>query len=242
MEGVIQNFWVHLDELVIAPLSQLWVGLEDGERGFLFVLVGVALAAGFLIGRWRKALGLDGFQNLGEVIVSGVLGSDFAAPDYHLMNHVTVRLKDGTTQIDHILVSRFGVFVIETKHYKGWIFGDAVGRTWTQVLFNDRFRFQNPILQNRRHVSAVQSLLDFLPPGAVQSLVVFTGDAEFKTELPQGVFTIEKMKAQIEQQKEEVMTLNRMQFCVGRLETERLSISHNTDVEHAENLARWGRK
>ena len=50
------------------------------------------------------------------------------------------------------------------------------------------------------------------------------------------------MKAHIERQREEVMSLDRMQFCVGRLETERLSISHNTDVEHAESLARWHRK
>jgi hypothetical protein len=38
------------------------------------------------------------------------------------MNHVTIRMDDGTTQVDHILVSRFGVFVIETKHYTGWLF------------------------------------------------------------------------------------------------------------------------
>ena len=39
------------------------------------------------------------------------------------MNHITLRLGTGTTQIDHILLSRFGVFVIETKDYTGWIFG-----------------------------------------------------------------------------------------------------------------------
>jgi hypothetical protein len=60
------------------------------------------------------------------------------------MNHVTLQLTDGTTQIDHILVSRFGVFVIETKDYKGWIFADATRANWTQVLFKVKFKFQNP--------------------------------------------------------------------------------------------------
>ncbi len=109
------------------------------------------------------------------------------------MNHVTIQLDDGTTQVDHILISRFGVFVIETKDYNGWIFANATEETWTQVLFRRRFKFQNPIFQNKRHVRAVQGVLDFLPPGTVRSVVVFTGEAEFKTETPQGVTTISQL-------------------------------------------------
>ena len=80
--------------------------------------------------------------------------ANFSGPDFHLLNHITLKIKDGTTQIDHILVSRFGVFVIETKDYKGWIFANAMHATWTQVLYRVRFKFQNPILQNMRHVRA----------------------------------------------------------------------------------------
>src|SRR4051812_39136942 len=141
------------------------------------------------------------------------------------MNHVTLQMNDGTTQVDHILVSRFGVFVIETKHYKGWIFANANQANWTQVLFNWKFKFQNPILQNIRHVRAVQRLLDFLPPAAIKSVVVFTGEAEFKTEIPQGVFGLYELVDYLREQTVEVMSLNRLQFCVGRLETERLAVS-----------------
>jgi hypothetical protein len=35
----------------------------------------------------------------------------FLAPDYHLLNHVTLDTEDGNTLIDHIHVFRFGVFV-----------------------------------------------------------------------------------------------------------------------------------
>jgi hypothetical protein len=97
--------------------------------------------------------------------VSRELGKRFVAPDYHLLNHLTLRLKGETTQIDHVLVSRFGVFVIETKHYNGWIFADSGDRQWTQVLYRVKNRFQNPIRQNYKHVCAVQELLDFLPEG-----------------------------------------------------------------------------
>lgn len=204
----------------------------------LYVLF--ALAVGFVIGRYvaGRASRFSGFQNHGEALLSRVALTNFGPPGYHLMNHVTVQLKDGTTQIDHILVSRFGVFVIETKDYKGWIFANAKQANWTQVLFNAKFKFQNPILQNFRHVCAVRDLLDFLPSEAVKSAVVFTGDAEFKTEVPQGVFTLSGFVDYLHEQTSEVMSINRVQFCVGRLETARLAISGKTDVEHIESLDR----
>ncbi len=197
----------------------------------------VALAVGFVIGRYR-ARRHTSFQNRSEALLSRVALTNFRPPDYHLMNHITLRMGDGTTQIDHILVSRFGVFVIEAKDYKGWIFADTRQAKWTQVLYQWRFRFQNPLHQNIRHVRAVQQLLDFLPPDNVKSIVVFTGDAEFRTEIPQGVFSISGFVEYLRAQTVEVMSRNRVQFCVGRLETARLAISGKTDVEHVESLRR----
>jgi hypothetical protein len=67
---------------------------------------------------------------------------------------------------------------------------------------------------------------------------VFTGEAGFKTEVPWGVFNISEFIEYLREQTHEVMSLNRVQFCVGRLETGRLAISEETDVEHAEYLRR----
>ena len=86
--------------------------------------------------------------------------------------------------------------------------------------------------------SGGQGLLDFLPPEAVKSIVVFSGDAEFKTETPQGVIEIGQLTEYPRQQTEVVMSPNRLQFCVGRLETTRLAVSRATDVEHIQSLAR----
>jgi hypothetical protein len=198
----------------------------------LYILA--ALVFGFAMGRYRAS----SFQNRGEALLARTVGESFAHPEYHLMNHVTLQLKDGTTQIDHILVSRFGVFVIETKDYKGWIFANPKQSQWTQVLFKKKFRFQNPMFQNIRHVRAVQDLLDFLPPDAIRPIVVFTGEAEFKTEVPQGVFSLRQLIDHLHEHRTEVMSVNRVQFCVGRLETARLAISKQTDVEHVRSLQR----
>ncbi len=246
-DDLVQSISTLLNNLAIQPITQFFLGLNQGDRTVFYVLLGTAVALGFVIGRRRtfrdsrqifRIWRFPSFQNSGEALVSRVLLSHFGPPDYHLMNHVTIRMDDGTTQVDHILVSRFGVFVIETKDYSGWIFANPTEATWTQVLFRRKFKFQNPIFQNKRHVRAVQGLLDFLPPGAIKSVVVFSGEAEFKTETPQGVMTIGQLAEYLRYQTEEVMSLNRVQFCVGRLETARLAISGETDVEHIQSLAR----
>jgi hypothetical protein len=246
-DDLAQSISALFNDLAIQPIAQFFLGLNQGDRTVLYVLLATAVALGFVIGRRQtfrgsrrifRAWRFPSFQNSGEALVSRVLLSHFGPPDYHLMNHVTIRMDDGTTQVDHILVSRFGVFVIETKDYNGWIFANSREATWTQVLFRHRFKFQNPIFQNKRHVRAVQGLLDFLPPGAIKSVIVFSGEAEFKTETPQGVITISQLVEYLRHQTEKVMSLNRVQFCVGRLETARLAISGETDVEHIQSLAR----
>lgn len=239
LKDFVETIWARLNELALSPLAEFYRGLGEDERIVLYILLAAVAALGFIVGRRRafRAATLR-FQNRGEVAVSNHLRRHFRPPDYHLMNHVTLQMEDGTTQVDHVLVSRFGVFVIETKHYSGWLFGSANDKTWTQVHFRARFKFQNPVFQNRRHVRAVQELLDFLPAAAVRSVVVFSGRAQFKTEIPEGVVTIESLRDFVAQHAEEVMSLNRMQFCVGRLETARLALSSETDVEHIESLAR----
>ncbi len=237
-----------LSELVLQPLKQFFLGLNAGDQLVLSILLAASAVLGFVLGRRRAnrdgvyrifgAWRFPAFQNSGEARVSHVLRSHFSPPDYHLMNHVTIRMDDGTTQVDHVLVSRFGVFVIETKDFNGWIFANATDATWTQVHFRRKFKFQNPIFQNFRHMRAVEGLLDFLPPEAIKSVVVFSGNAEFKTTTPHGVIAIGDLAEYLRRQTDEVMSLNRLQFCVGRLETARLAISGETDVEHIQSLAR----
>jgi Nuclease-related domain len=201
---------------------------------YLLAALALGCALGYGLARFRTA----SYQNRGETLVSRKLQSHFSPPDFHLLNHITLKLGGSTTQIDHILISRFGVFVIETKDYNGWIFANAKHPTWTQVLYGGKFKFQNPITQNQYHLQAVQELLDFLPPSAIKSVVVFVGNAEFKTEVPAGVCSLSALVEYIRNHSEEVLSLNRVQFSVGRLETARLAVSGQTDLAHLQNLER----
>ena len=201
----------------------------------------LSLSIGFTLG--YSAHRVYSSQNRGELLVRKAIKKHFHSPNYHLLNHITLKHGKSTTQIDHILVSSYGVFVIETKNYKGWIFANPKHETWTQVLFKAKFKFQNPIYQNHRHVVAVRELLDFLPQETIKSVVVFSGDAEFKTDMPNSVFTLPMLIEYLSSCTEELLSLNRVQFSVGRIETARLEISEMTDVEHVKALQkRYGHK
>ena len=191
-----------------------------------------------LLGYSAKTYRAYQFQNLGETLVRRALTGYLPSHSWHLLNNVTLQTPDGTTQIDHVLVSRFGVFVIETKPYRGWIFGDGKSKEWTQVVWGRKYRFQNPLHQNYRHLKAITSTLDFLTPEQIFGVVVFTGAAEFKTEQPSNVYSLEGLLSHLKNLNQELITENRMQFCVGRLECIRLALTQETDIEHRINLAK----
>ena len=78
---------------------------------------------------------------------------------YKRFHNLVVSTKNGTTQIDHVFLSRFGIFVVETKNYNGWIFGSESQKSWTQVLHKKKSTFQNPLHQNYRHTKALSEHL-----------------------------------------------------------------------------------
>lgn len=124
---------------------------------------------------------------LGEALVRSRLEKNLPPDKYVVINNLYLPLGNrGTTQIDHVVVSPFGVFVIETKTFTGWVFGDKHSTQWTQMIHGKKFRFQNPIRQNWLHICAISDNLG-LPKDFLRGIVVFAGDAEFKTSMPEGV-------------------------------------------------------
>jgi hypothetical protein len=85
-----------------------------------------------------------------------------------------------------LVVSPYGLFVVELKDRSGWIFADEGDAYWTAVHFSGKYLFQNPLRQNFGHVKALQELLG-IGSRAIHSVVVFRGRFEFKTPVPEGV-------------------------------------------------------
>ncbi|HIF9335671.1 TPA: NERD domain-containing protein [Photobacterium damselae] len=157
---------MNIFEVFINVLEQVWYLLP------LLLIVSVFKS------RWLKGI-------FGEYLVNRLL-SKLPESDYTLIKDVTLPTSDGTTQVDHIVVSKYGIFVVETKNMKGWIFGSTRQKLWTQKIYRHSSKFQNPLHQNYKHIKALETLLgcsaDYL-----HSVIVFIGDSTFKTEMPPNV-------------------------------------------------------
>ncbi len=172
---------------------------------------------------------------IGEGVVNLAAKLRLDSNIYHVIKDVTIPSKNGTTQIDHVIVSKFGVFVIETKNWSGWIWGKENDRTWTQKTHGKTSAPQNPLRQNDGHVCALSDLLD-LPKDKIHGVVCFMGDAEFKNGVPEGVFLEGHCINHIESFRNEVFTTEEVSALTHEIESGRLKRGFKTDRQHVQQL------
>ena len=171
---------------------------------------------------------------LGETVINVAMWLKLEKDVYHRLNGITLpRANGGSTQIDHIIVSVYGIFVIETKNYKGWIYGSENQRQWTQVFQNgSKFKFQNPLRQNYLHIKTLADLLG-LELSYFHSMIAFIGECELKTrdELPEYVLT-SGMVSYVKKKQEKILTEDEVASIVEQINSNRFSKSWRTNREH----------
>lgn len=141
-----------------------------------FVLLILFLIGIFIFSLFRtKIKGIEG-----ETAVSIILYA-LDKSSYKIINNIVLKTGENTSQIDHVVISDFGVIVIETKNYKGWIFGYENSEYWTQAIYGYKSKFYNPIRQNSGHIRALRKCLaDYYPSLEYKSVIVFTESADIK--------------------------------------------------------------
>lgn len=173
----------------------------------------------------------------GERQVHNALTSVLNEKDYRVLSDLILPLAGGTTQLDHLVLSTYGVFVIETKNMSGWIFGDAEQEKWTQVQKGGKKRsFQNPLRQNYAHVKAVQEILG-IDKQVLHNFVVFTGTAEPKTDMPENVaWGLQALGRLIGVRKQHVISDAEVNAYVHKLQNQALENTRAVRKEHLQNL------
>jgi hypothetical protein len=171
---------------------------------------------------------------LGETVINVAMWLKLEKDVYHRLNGITLpRDKGGSTQIDHIIVSVYGIFVIETKNYKGWIYGSEKQRQWTQAFPNgSKFKFQNPLHQNYLHIKTLADLLG-LELSYFHSMIAFIGECELKTrdELPEHVLT-SGMVSYVKKKQDKLLTEDEVKSIVEQINSNKFSKSWRTNREH----------
>jgi hypothetical protein len=184
----------------------------------LVLLAGLVSALGNF---FRERLVPCGKGRLGEAAVNRRLRRSLDPRLYQLLPNVILPIPGGTTQIDHVLLSPFGIFVIETKTYAGWIYGGERDATWTQVLYRHKERFQNPLRQNYLHTQTLSEITGLLPEYFL-SVVVFAGDAQLKTRMPPNVIYLRDLVRYLQSHQTPMMSPESVPDIVRTIEAARL--------------------
>jgi hypothetical protein len=172
---------------------------------------------------------------VGETVF-GLASSVAFGSDWHILKNIVIPAYDGTTQIDQIAISKYGIFVIEIKSYKGWIFGKERDAKWTQTLFKEKHSFQNPLFQNYKHIKSLQEITG-ISENKFKSVIVFSGEAVFKTPMPENVVKGAAYIGYIKSFKDVILTEYEIQTVLKLISVNRLSGSeHRTYIkERKEN-------
>ncbi len=170
---------------------------------------------------------------IGEATVATIL-STLPKEEYRVLNNIMLRTDRGTTQIDHVVVSNYGIFVIETKNYKGWITGSENSEQWIKNMYGKKYPFRNPIKQNFGHVKALESVLR-LPNNVFIPIVVFSSNANLKVKTNHLVVYTVKLKSTILSFHEKKIDSTHLEQMVSNI-TEANVDSKENRKEHVEGI------
>ena len=206
--------------------SQLSSTIINAVMG-LWYLIPLLLIIAFFKSRYFKG-------RLGEAIVNSSINRKLDKTQYHLIKDATLPTDNGTTQVDHIIVSKFGIFVIETKNMKGWIFGKEHQKMWTQTIYKHKSKFQNPLHQNLKHTKTLETLLD-LSSDKFHSVIIFTGEATLKTTMPENVLK-GGYTDYIKSKTEVLFNDSEVKKIIAQIESNCYKRGFKTNREHVKNL------
>lgn len=140
---------------------------------------------------------------------------------YTVFNGLVLPVAGGTIALDHVVVSKFGIFVIESEYVRGWISGGEFQQQWKQGRLGRTVRFDNPMHRNRLQVEALQQLLDY-PASVFHPMVVLVGQKGFKSRLPENVLPPERLLAQLRKKTRHLLTPEQADQAVRAIDEWRL--------------------
>lgn len=172
----------------------------------IVVIVGALAALGmFFLLRKPRAEGAsvrDRLESLGE--------------DYTVLSDILVTLKAGIFSIDHLVVSRFGIFLIDVRDEHGTVEGKPDQREWRVTGLGKKEIIYNPIWRAREAANSLETQVGSVP---ITSLVVFV-NARFKGNSGGGVVALDSLQARIRQSTKPILNEEQVKNILGRLRKE----------------------
>lgn len=152
---------------------------------------------------------------------------------YKVINDVLLKTPWGSSQIDHVIVSLYGIFVLETKTYEGTIYGGDNSEKWTQFFKKRKYELINPVKQNASHIKTLKALVNKDVP--YHSLIVFSNKTNVKSNAENALITdCRNIVSEIKKIKDECLTVDQMEEIYDKIK--RLNInSVGQRMKHIQN-------
>lgn len=163
-----------------------WIARLEDARPFaaaaapwVALIVAVIAAAAFLTS--RRGQGKRAARKIRKLAAS-LLDSG----TYRQFPDVSFQSREGVVHIDHVLVSPFGVFVIQSMDELGEIAGKAFDPDWTRTFRGETAKFPNPLRPNFDRKLALGNLIG-IGEDRLFSVIAFTDGARFLHPMPDNV-------------------------------------------------------
>jgi ribosomal protein S27AE len=171
----------------------------------------------------------------GEKIVSFMISS-LPEDEYKVLNDIMLKSSHGTTQIDHIVVSLYGIFIIETKNYKGFITGNEFSDEWTKNMYGKKYNFRNPLKQNYAHLKSLEEFLN-LQSDKFIPIVVFSDNTDINVNTNKTVIYMSQLKSTILNYKDVKLNKNELEVIInkitsGNIISKQIRYEHEYDIRY----------
>lgn len=157
---------------------------------------------------------------------------------YWVMSDVAIRTRELTVMVDHIIVSVFGIFIIQEKDFIGTIEGQVNHSLWISKRLSKEKRFQNPLVNNRESLALLKSCYGHTD-NLYHSLVIFRGKGKFKNAMPNNVRTEHDFIDYIKSKEEQIMLRDEAKLIKEQIESGKIPNTLKTYsqyLDHAKAL------
>lgn len=200
---------------------------------YLSVILGLSIFVGIIF-FLRRLIPSKG--KVGEKVVSVKL-ERLPKDEYRVLNNVTLPTANGSSQIDHLVVSIYGIFVVETKNYNGWIYGGEHSEYWVQNIYGHKYQFYNPILQNVGHVRALRRVLSDYESLPIVPIVAFSGKASIKVKVEDAyVVYWSQIREVIHQYAERYLNWDQVESICKKIQSIQMDPTKTTAKQHIRNI------
>lgn len=199
---------------------------------FISLIVFLIVFLFFLLNRPSEFNEAEYLGKEGEKQISSILNT--LDKEYFIFNNIYLTFMNETVQIDHIVLSSYGIFIIETKNYSGWIYGTDNSELWIKNMYGKKYKFRNPLKQNISHMILLKKLLK-LSENKFIPIVVFLENATLKCKTENFVIYSFELKNFIKNYTTPILDKNTLYEIKKKLEDYSI-VDKNIEKEHIKNI------